>query len=196
MTHASHRLALTLAPLALLAAGTASAHAGHDAGGGLLAGLVHPWLGVDHLLAMLAIGLWSVRPGGSPGRAVPWLVALGMLLGAGLAWGGMRVPGIETGIALSVLLAGLSAAALVKPPTALGAALVVAFMAFHGHAHGAEMPQGASPLTYLAGLLLASLVITHAGRGLGGCLMARGSRLGHVLGAVIALAGGGFLVMG
>ncbi|WP_458526825.1 HupE/UreJ family protein, partial [Onishia taeanensis] len=85
MIRVSRLTALSLAPLALAAAGAASAHAGHEAGtGGMMAGLLHPLTGLDHLLALIAIGLWSVRQARPLGRAVPGLAALGMLLGAGV----------------------------------------------------------------------------------------------------------------
>ncbi|KAA0013714.1 HupE/UreJ family protein [Billgrantia pellis] len=185
------RLALASAPLMLLVAGMAVGHPGHDHvhGSGFAAGLAHPLLGLDHLLAMLAVGLWSLRQSRAFSLAAPLFAASGMLLGAGLAWGGLALPGVEFGIALSVLLAGVLIAALVKVPTAVGAGVVVLFMLFHGHAHGREMPHGASMLAYLAGFTLATLAITYAGRLVGGRLMQRENRFLRALGVVIAAAG-------
>lgn len=188
------RMALCAVPLLLMMTGMAFAHPGHEgtSSTGFTAGLAHPLLGLDHLLAMAAIGLWSIRQSTPLRRVAPWLAAAGMLFGAGLAWGGLAMPGVEAGIALSVLLAGVLIAALVKLPTVLGGALVVVFMLFHGHAHGNEMPHDASLMAYLAGFLLATLTITYAGRTLGGYLVARENRIVRVVGAAIASVGGFF----
>ncbi len=188
------RAALAAAPSLLLVAGLAVAHPGHHHEGGFAAGLTHPLLGFDHLLAMLAIGLWSLRQSRPLRLGAPLLAAGGMLLGAGLAWGGLALPGVEFGIALSVLLAGVLIAALVKVPSVLGAGVVVLFMLFHGHAHGNEMPYGVSMLAYLAGFTLATLALTYAGRLLGGYLMARERRLVRGLGVAIAAAGAVFAI--
>ncbi|MGQ4877146.1 HupE/UreJ family protein [Billgrantia sp. LNSP4103-1] len=186
---ASH-LALAAAPVLLLTAGLALAHPGHEvSGSGFAAGLTHPLLGLDHLLAMLAVGLWSLRQSRAFSTAAPWLAAAGMLLGAGAAWAGLAPPGVEFGVAVSVLLAGVLIAALVKVPALVGAGMVVLFMLFHGHAHGSEMPHGASMLAYLAGFTLATLAITYAGRLVGGFLMTREHRLVRLLGAAIATTG-------
>ncbi|QTF94087.1 HupE/UreJ family protein [Halomonas sp. BM-2019] len=186
--------ALAAAPVLLLLAGTALAHPGHHHHheGGFAAGLAHPLLGLDHLLAMFAVGLWSLRQSRVLSLGAPLLAAAGMLLGAGLAWGGVALPGVEFGIAMSVLLAGVLIAALVSVPTAVGAGVIVLFMLFHGHAHGSEMPHGASQLAYLAGFTLATLAITFAGRLGGAWLMARQSRLLRGLGVAIAAAGAFF----
>ncbi|WP_355659902.1 HupE/UreJ family protein [Halomonas salifodinae] len=185
------RAALAAAPL-LLFAGTALAHPGHHHHeGGFAAGLAHPLLGLDHLLAMLAVGLWSLRQSRALSLGAPLLAAAGMLLGAGLAWAGIALPGVEFGIALSVLLAGVMIAALVRVPALVGAGVILLFMLFHGHAHGNEMPHGASMLAYLAGFTLATLAITFAGRLAGGWLMARDNRILRGLG--VALAGLGAL---
>ncbi|MGR4068525.1 HupE/UreJ family protein [Billgrantia sp. C5P2] len=184
------RLALVAAPALLLVAGLAMAHPGHEhPHGGVVAGLSHPLLGFDHLLAMLAVGLWSLRQSRAFSLAAPLLAAGGMLLGAGLAWAGFALPGVEFGIAMTVLLAGVMIAALVKVPAAIGAGVVVLFMLFHGHAHGSEMPHGASMLAYLAGFTLATLAISYAGRAAGAFLMARENCILRALGVAIAAAG-------
>ncbi len=179
----------------MLMAGSAWAHPGHEvAGGGLAAGLSHPLLGLDHLLAMLAIGLFSLRQSAAMGRAVPLLAMGGMLLGAGLAWAGVALPGVEFGIAMSVLLAGVLVAALARVPAGLGGVAVVAFMVFHGHAHAAEMPHGASTLLYLVGFSLATLALTVTGRRVAGWLMTREQRVLRGLGAAIAAMGAMFAI--
>ncbi|OHV08463.1 HupE/UreJ family protein [Kushneria phosphatilytica] len=159
-------------------------------GGGFTAGLLHPLTGLDHLLAMGAIGLWSARQSATLRRWMPLLVALGMLAGAGLAWAGVPLTGVEFGIAMSVLLAGILIAAMVRLPTAAGGALVFAFILLHGHAHGSELAPEASALYYALGFLASSVTITLAGRGLGGWLARRDNRLSRVLGGVIVMAGG------
>lgn len=176
----------------LLTATTAAAHTGHGTGG-FTSGLLHPMLGLDHLLAMAAIGFWSVRQGNLMKNATPLFVVGGMILGAGIAFAGIALPGVETGIVLSVMVAGILIAAMAKLPTAVGGSLVVAFMVFHGHAHGTEMPSGAMLAAYLAGFSIATLAITFAGRGLGALLMKADNRVARGVG--VALAGAGAVLM-
>jgi urease accessory protein len=186
---------LLIATGLMVTATAASAHAGHDAGTGFTSGLLHPMLGLDHLLAMAAIGFWSVRQSATLKNSTPLFVIGGMILGAGLAWGGLSLPGVETGIAFSVLLAGILIATMAKLPTAVGGSLVGAFMVFHGFAHGAEMPAGAALVAYLAGFSIATMALTFVGRGLGALMLKTDSRVGRTLGGVVA-AVGAFLVAG
>ncbi|PVY75742.1 urease accessory protein [Tamilnaduibacter salinus] len=172
----------------LLTATTAAAHPGH-AEGGFTSGLLHPMLGLDHLLAMAAIGFWSVRQSTVLKNATPAFVIGGMILGASLAWGGLSLPGTETGITVSVLLAGILIATLAKLPTAIGGTLVGAFMVCHGFAHGTEMPAGAGLVSYLAGFSIATLGITFAGRGLGVLMLRADNRLTRAFGGVVTVAG-------
>ena len=180
---------LLLATGLILTATAASAHTGHDAGTGFISGLLHPMLGLDHLLAMAAIGFWSARQSATLKSSTPLFVIGGMILGAGIAWSGLSLPGVETGIALSVLLAGILIATMAKLPTALGGTLVAAFMVFHGFAHGTEMPVGAALVAYLAGFSIATLALTFAGRGLGALMQKADNRFGRVLGGVVAAIG-------
>ena len=178
-----------LATVALLtASATAMAHPGH-AEGSFASGLLHPMLGLDHLLAMAAIGFWSVRQRRALKNATPALALAGMILGAALAWGGLSLPGVETGITASVLIAGILIATLAKLPTAVGGTLVGAFMLFHGFAHGAEMPEGATLVAYMTGFSIATLTITLAGRGLGTLMLKADNRFSQALGGVLAVAG-------
>ncbi|MEP6223442.1 HupE/UreJ family protein, partial [Marinobacter sp.] len=163
-------------------------HSAH-AESGFLSGLLHPMLGLDHLLAMAAIGFWGVRQNNTMKNATPLFVIGGMILGAGLAWGGMSLPGVETGISLSVILAGILIAAMVKLPTAVGGSLVAAFMVFHGFAHGAEMPAGATLAIYLVGFSVATLMLTFVGRGLGTLLTITDNRVSQAVGAALAVTG-------
>jgi urease accessory protein len=175
----------------MVTATAASAHAGHDAGTGFTSGLLHPMLGLDHLLAMAAIVFWSVRQSATLKNSTPLFVIGGMVVGAGIAWGGLSLPGVETGISLSVILAGILTATLAKLPTAVGGSLVAAFMVFHGFAHGSEMPAGAALVAYLAGFSITTLALalTFAGRGLGALMQKADKRVGRVLGGVVAATG-------
>ncbi|MBU2873563.1 HupE/UreJ family protein [Marinobacter salexigens] len=178
---------LTAAAL-LTAFASAMAHPGH-AEGGFTSGLLHPMLGLDHLLAMAAIGFWSVRQNKLMKNATPAFVIGGMILGAALAWGGLSLPGVETGIALSVLLAGILIATMAKLPTAVGGTLVAAFMVFHGFAHGTEMPAGSALVAYLTGFSIGTLALTFVGRGLGALMQKADNRFGRWLGGVVAAIG-------
>ena len=173
----------------MVTATAASAHAGHDAGTGFASGLLHPMLGLDHLLAMAAIGFWSVRQSATLKNSTPLFVIGGMIFGAAIAWGGMSLPGVETGITFSVLVAGILIATLAKLPPAVGGSLVGAFMLFHGFAHGAETPEGATLAAYLAGFSIATLAITLVGRGLGSLMLNADSRFSRGVGGALAVAG-------
>jgi len=181
-----------LTTLALLATSTATlAHTGHGthAEASFMSGLLHPLLGLDHLLAMAAIGFWSVRQSSTMKNITPVFVVGGMILGAGIAFAGFAMPGVETGIVLSVIVAGILIAAMAKLPTAAGGALVVAFMVFHGFAHGTEMPTGASLAAYLAGFSFSTVALTFAGRGLGALMLKTDGRLSRTVGGAIAATG-------
>jgi urease accessory protein len=130
-------------------------------------GLLHPWTGLDHLLAMIAVGLWATQIGGRALWLVPvsFLVAMG--LGAALGQIGFTLPFMEQGIAASVFLLGLAIAFAVKVPAIIPAILVGVFALFHGGAHGVEMPAGVSSLGYFAGFLLGTAALHALGLGLG-----------------------------
>lgn len=175
-----------------LTATAALAHPGHgtEIHSDFFNGLLHPMMGIDHLLAMAAIGFWSIRQSATMKRGTPLFVVGGMIVGAALAWSGLNFIGVETGIAMSVLLAGILIATMAKLPTALGASLVALFMLTHGYAHGAEMAEGASILSYMAGFVIATLAITFIGRGLGSLMLNADNRVSRALGGVVAVIGG------
>ena len=169
------------AALALISAAAAA----HPQGGGahthgFFDGFVHPFTGVDHMLAMLAVGIWSVRQ-----SSARWLPAtfVGMLL-AGMLSGaaGLTIPGLETGIALTVALMGVLVAVAARLPAALATAMVGAFALLHGNAHGHELPAAASAV----GLLAASALLVYGGRMLGRVSPALALK---VCGAAIAATG-------
>lgn len=178
----------------LLSSQAALAHPGHGAAAGLAQGFAHPLSGADHLLAMVAVGLLAAARGGRALWAVP-LAFLGMMaVGGALGAAGIALPFVETGIGLSVVAFGLAAAFGAGLPLAAALALVGAFAVFHGHAHGAEMPETASGLAsglaYGLGFLAASALLHLAGIGLG--LAAGRVAQGRALpfaGAAVAVAG-------
>ena len=143
----------------------AQAHTFGSQGAGLMAGLTHPFVGLDHLLAMIAVGIWAGQLGG---RAV-WLIPLTfvsvMAAAASLASFGLLLPLMEPAIACSVLVLGLLIAGSVRLQTSLGALLVGLFAVFHGYAHGLELPQAASPILYGAGFVLATALLHGLGIG-------------------------------
>ncbi|OYW98743.1 MAG: urease accessory protein [Bosea sp. 32-68-6] len=170
-------------------AGPALAHTGVGAVHGFGAGLMHPLFGLDHVLAMVAVGLWAGLTGGRARLAYP-LAFVGMMVLSGL-WGmsGAALPGVEIGIAVSVVVLGLAIALRATPPLAAGAAACAIFAIFHGHAHGAELPQGSSGLGYALGFVLATAALHGAGLALAGLLAARAPLLARVAGGGLALAG-------
>ena len=178
-----------LVVIASALAGPALAHTGVGAVHGFGAGLMHPLFGLDHLLAMVAVGLWAGLTGGRARLAYP-LAFVGMMVLSGL-WGmsGAALPGVEIGIAVSVVVLGLAIALKATPPLAAGAAACAIFAIFHGHAHGAELPQGASGLGYALGFVLATAALHGAGLWLAGLLAARAPLLARVAGGGLALAG-------
>lgn len=168
-----------------LFAGTASAHTGSHTVTGFVSGLTHPLLGLDHLLAMVAIGLWAAQQGGRALWAVPAAFVGAMGLGGGLAWAGLSLPYVETGIAASVLVLGLLIATQRQWAVTVGMAIAAGFALFHGYAHGLEMPQATSPALYALGFVLATLGLH--GLGMAGSLIGR--RAVQVTGAGIAVTG-------
>jgi len=150
-------IALALASTAAVAHPQAGGAHAHD----FLSGFAHPFTGVDHLLAMLAVGIWSVRQSNAQ-----WLPAtfIGMVL-VGVLTGvaGLTISGLETGIALTVATMGVLIAVAARLPAAVGVTMVGVFALLHGNAHGHELPAAASAF----GMLLATTVLVYTGRTLG-----------------------------
>jgi urease accessory protein len=178
-----------LATLLLGVASPALAHTGVGSVHGFTAGLLHPLTGFDHLLAMVAVGLWAGLVGGRARWTYP-LAFVAMMVVAGL-WGmsGAALPGVEVGIAVSVIILGLAIALKAAPPLAAGTAACALFAIFHGHAHGAELPDGASSIGYALGFVLATASLHGVGLALAGVLAARAPMVARVAGGGLVLAG-------
>jgi urease accessory protein len=151
----------------LVAPGVAMAHPGHGAELGLAAGLAHPWSGIDHVLAMTAVGLLAARLGGRALWAVPAAFLGLMALGGIVAAAGLSLPFAEVAIALSVAVLGFTLASRIAPPVLAAMALVGVFAVFHGHVHAGEMPANGSALGYGLGFLTATALLHGLGIGLG-----------------------------
>lgn len=173
----------------------ASAHLGADAGvhHSFLDGLVHPLTGMDHMAAMVAVGLWSAMTA----RRV-WLAPIsfaGMLLvGALLGLGGLQLPAVEPMIAASLLVLGLLVATQAKLPAVLATGIVGAFAVFHGVAHGTELAGGDNGWMPLVGMLVATAGLHLAGVGMGLALRAQSSWWPRAIGGLVTLLGGAFLL--
>lgn len=157
------QLATMAALVAALASPWAIAHGVHESAGGFGAGLAHPFLGLDHVLAMLTVGLWAAQTGGRALVAVPATFVATMAAGSALALSGFALPHVEIVVALSVLTLGLIVAFAVRMPLAIGVVLTGAFALFHGYAHGSELPALASPVAYAFGFLLATALLHVSG---------------------------------
>lgn len=188
MSQSALRL-LSVAALALLPS-LAYAHVGTGEADGFVHGLTHPASGLDHVCAMLAVGIWAAQMGGRSIWAVPLTFVGVMALGGALPMLDIGLPFVEQGIVLSVLLLGVLIAASVRLPLWLGSGMVGLFALWHGHAHGAEMPVSVSGIDYALGFLLMTALLHGAGIGfgLGMQRMAR-ERVIRAAGAGIALCG-------
>lgn len=182
-----------LVGLVLLAPKVVLAHTGSDAGG-FASGFWHPILGWDHVVAMIAVGLWGAFLGPPALWMLPLVFPLVMAFGGALGVMGVALPAVETGIALSGVVLGLLVAFAVKAPLWVAASLVGVFAVFHGHAHGTELPDAANPFAYGIGFVVATGLLHLAGIGFGfatrspaGTLAVRG------LGGLIAATGAAFL---
>ena len=181
--------------LALLAAAPALAHSESSVAGGFLAGFTHPLYGLDHLLAMVAVGLWGAFLGRQLIYILPVIFPTVMAGGAILGMAGFELPPVELGIALSVLLLGGLIAAAQKLPIWAASAIVAVFAIFHGFAHGQELPVAADPVGYSAGFVLSTGLLHVAGIALGALtnLPRPFALIPRLLGGLIALAGLFFL---
>ena len=187
------RLAYTLAISAVTAA-PAFAHFAPEEHGSFMTGLIHPFSGADHMLAMIAVGLWASQIGGRARWAVPTAFVSLMALGFVLALIGAPLPFVEPGILASVIGLGLLVALAVKVPTAISAIIVGVFALFHGHAHGGELGT-ATALTFGAGFIASTALLHMAGLSIGMLVGSRSPLVTRALGAATAV-GGAWLAFG
>ena len=172
----------------------AEAHPETGTIGGFVGGFLHPLTGLDHIVAMVAVGLWGAYLGAPAMWLLPVIFPVVMAFGGALGVLGAPLPFTETGIALSGVLLGMAVLFAARPPLWVAGTLVGIFAIFHGHAHGAEMPHAANALTYAVGFVLATGLLHLSGIALG--LLTRwpwGQVVVRAGGGVIACIGFGFL---
>ena len=175
---------------ALLAPTSVLAHNPAGIAGGFASGFLHPLTGIDHILAMVAVGIWGAQLGAPAIWALPVAFPLVMSVGGSLGVRGVFLPGVEIGIAASALLLGFMIFRAARPPLYAAALLVGFFAIFHGYAHGTELPNAANPLAYGVGFVLATGLLHGSGIGIG--LLHRwpsGARTLQIVGGGISLTG-------
>lgn len=180
--------------LGCLIAFPAFAHTGEGMAGGFMSGFLHPVLGWDHVVAMVAVGLWGAFLRAPAIYILPIVFPAVMAIGGAAGVIGVPLPYVETGIALSSVLLGLLIAFAVRAPLWLAAVIVGVFAVFHGHAHGTELPQASNAVSFAIGFVLATGLLHLFGIGLGVFVGRPGGKIAiRAMGVLIALAGFGFL---
>lgn len=178
----------------LLAGAPTWAHEGEGLSGGFVSGFLHPLFGPDHVVAMIAVGLWGAFLGAPAIWVLPIVFPLVMAFGGVLGVLGVPLPAVETGIAASAVVLGLVVAFAARPPLWVAAVIVGVFAIFHGHAHGAELPESANAVSYSLGFVMATGMLHLLGIAFG--LLVRwpaGKLAVRAAGGAIALAGVAFL---
>ena len=169
---------------------TAFAHVQQGEAAGFLSGLAHPLAGLDHVLAMVAVGLWGVQLGAPAIWLLPVAFPMVMAVGGMLGLMNVPLPGIEYGIAASAILLGAAVLFEIRPPLAVAALVVGLFAIFHGHAHGTELPAGQNALLYSLGFVVATGCLHAAGIGIGTVhRWSWGQTMLRAAGAVVAVGG-------
>jgi urease accessory protein len=188
------RLGLLLFVLSLSWPATAGAHTQGGEALGFISGLLHPVSGLDHVLAMIAVGLWGAQLGAPAIWLLPVTFPMVMAFGGMLGLLGVTLPGLELGIALSAIALGLAVCCEVRPQLWVAALLVGFFAIFHGHAHGTELPPGANGLLYSLGFVIVTGSLHATGIGIGLVHRWPAGRIAlRAAGALVALAGVVFL---
>ncbi|OWO95035.1 urease accessory protein [Rhizobium esperanzae] len=186
---------IALAAAALPA--VASAHPAVGGAAGFSHGFDHPMSGLDHVLAMVMVGVVAFQLGGRAIWLLPLTFVLMMAFGGALGVAGVELPFVETGIALSVVVLGGMIALDVRAPLAAALGMAGLFAIFHGHAHGAEMPEDAAGVAYAAGFMMATGLLHGAGLALGHVIGRAGERQGifvtRAAGGAAAISGLGIL---
>ncbi len=186
--------ATALAVFVFLCAQMALAHPQKGEAVGFLTGFRHPISGLDHVLAMVAVGLWGAQLGSPAIWVLPVAFPMVMAFGGMLGLMGVPLPGTEYGIALSAILLGAAVLFEIRPPITIAAILVGLFAIFHGHAHGTELPPGQSALLYSMGFVIATGCLHALGIGIGTIhRWTWGQKLLRVAGGLVA-AGGTFFM--
>jgi len=189
------RMNLLLISLLILMPEIALAHAPEGAGGGFVTGFLHPIMGVDHLVAMVAVGLWGAFLGERALWILPIVFPSIMAVGAAFGIVGLEIPLVEFVIALSGVVLGALIALRVRAPLAIAMVLVGIFAIFHGYAHGVEMPEQISAITYSAGFVIGTGLLHLAGVAIGfATRLPRGELLVRGCGGVISAIGLSYLV--
>jgi urease accessory protein len=184
-----------LFPLVLAVVSTpALAHSENGVAIDFWGGFTHPIFGPDHVIAMVAVGLWGAFLGAPAIWLLPVVFPLVMAVGGAFGVVGMPLPGVETGIAVSAIILGGMVAFAAKPPLWIAAVLVGAFAIFHGHAHGAELPIGADAVAFSMGFVVATGMLHLAGIAFGGLsYWPSGRVVVRAAGGVISLLGFAYL---
>jgi len=188
-------LLIAFAAASTLAPAPTWAHADRGHGSGFMAGLLHPISGLDHVVAMVAVGLWGAVLGPPALWLLPVAFPIVMALGGGLGLLGVPIPGVEIGIALSGMVLGLMVLLEIRAPLMVAAVLVSVFALFHGYAHGTELPAGGNPLLYSLAFVIATGSLHLLGILLGETRRwPGGRRFVQAAGAGVALVGLWFLL--
>lgn len=188
-------LALAIGAGLCLLPDVAAAHIIRGQQGGFGSGFAHPLTGPDHFLAMFAVGLWGAQMGGRSVWTLPVTFPMIMVVGGVIGMLGLPLPGIEIGIALSILALGLAISLAWRPAEWIALVLIAYFALCHGYAHGAELPLAADPADYAIGFVLATGMIHLFGIGVGLALnKPMHGKLSRGLGALIGVGGIYFLV--
>ncbi len=185
---------MTLVVVIFLSAEAAFAHPQKGQATGFLTGFYHPISGLDHVLAMVAVGLWGAQLGAPAIWLLPVAFPMVMAMGGMLGLMGVPLPGTEYGIALSAILLGAVILFEIRPPLGFAAALVGFFAIFHGYAHGAELPPGQSAMLYSIGFVIATGCLHAVGIGIGTVhKWDWGKRALRFAGALVAVGGAFFM---
>lgn len=183
-----------LIALALVVAEDALAHSGTGQAGSFLSGFLHPITGLDHVVAMVAVGIWGAVLGNPAQWILPLAFPIMMTVGGAIGIAGFEVPHVETVIALSGVVLGVLVLFYVRAPLVIAAMVVAVFALFHGYAHGKELPAAASPVGYSVGFVTGTGLLHLVGIGLGTLdKLTFGKNLIRALGAAIAGTGFYFL---
>ena len=180
--------------LVVILPSTASAHSEAGTVGGFVSGFKHPLTGLDHIVAMVAVGLWGAFLGGRAMWTLPVVFPVVMAFGGAMGVLGVPLPSVETGIALSGIILGAMVAFAAKPPLWVAAVIVGIFAIFHGHAHGTELPEAANAMTFAVGFVISTGLLHLSGIAFGLLVKWPSGRIAvRAGGVVIALVGFGFL---